>query len=81
MGSSASARPAEQLTPGERELLEAGHRRLSEAVVAYDEGVAGTAGRREATWAPPATFVVDWFSEEDRAYDELAAEADWPGDG
>lgn len=28
-------------------------------------------GWSRPAWAPPATFVADWFSEEDRVYDDI----------
>lgn len=110
MSSSVPTRSGDQLTPPDRQRLEEAHRRLRDAVAAYEPFIgrelvpgeqvpvhdATQMARAQAevekaeqelwrlreellgwtrpAWAPEATLVADWFSEEDRSYDEATAE-------
>jgi len=96
-----------ELKPDERERLERAHRKLREAVEAYEQFLGGPLepGREAAVhdaravakaqadvdeaeaelwrvreellgwtrppWAPAAALVPDWFSDEDRVYDDI----------
>jgi hypothetical protein len=107
VSSSVPARSEVDLRPAERQRLEEAHRKLREAVAAYEpflgrelkptepvpvhgaEEMANAQakiesaeqelwrlreellGRARPAWAPDAALVADWFSEEDRSYDEL----------
>jgi hypothetical protein len=107
VSSSVPARSEVDLRPAERQRLEEAHRKLREAVAAYEpflgrelkptepvpvhgtEEMANAQAKIESAeqelwrlreellgwarpaWAPDAALVADWFSEEDRSYDEL----------
>jgi hypothetical protein len=96
-----------ELKPDERARLERAHRRLREAVEAYEQFLGGPLepggevpvqdarateqaqiavdaaeaelwrvreellGWARPPWAPTAALVPDWFSEEDRVYDDV----------
>jgi hypothetical protein len=102
--SARAARPEKELSPADRQRLEAAHGRLREAVAAYEEFVgrelsgevpthdlqdvaAAQAKIEDAerelwrlreellgwsrpAWDPGAARVSDWFSDEDRVYDD-----------
>jgi hypothetical protein len=100
-------RSVAELVPEQRQRLERAHRRLREAVEAYEQYLggplepgrevpvqdAGAVAKAQAAvdeaeaelwrvreellgwtrppWAPAAALVPDWFSDEDRVYDDI----------